>query len=110
MLQLVNFVVSCQRLNSAIIYDRDFSYNYFGFKVKSTLLLGLLGSMGMLVGSSGLGHRRGWDISGAVKMKGSCPVGEIVEFSCCWNILTVGLGFTTDHTDCCWMPLLKEIL
>jgi ribonucleoside-diphosphate reductase subunit M1 len=21
------------RLNSAIIYDRDFSYNYFGFKV-----------------------------------------------------------------------------
>ncbi|NXE00221.1 RIR1 reductase, partial [Chaetorhynchus papuensis] len=25
------------RLNSAIIYDRDFSYNYFGFKVKSTL-------------------------------------------------------------------------
>nr|XP_009943940.1 PREDICTED: ribonucleoside-diphosphate reductase large subunit [Opisthocomus hoazin] len=27
------------RLNSAIIYDRDFSYNYFGFKVKSTLLM-----------------------------------------------------------------------
>lgn len=23
-----------QRLNSAIIYDRDFSYNFFGFKVK----------------------------------------------------------------------------
>lgn len=22
-----------QRLNSAIIYDRDFSYNFFGFKV-----------------------------------------------------------------------------
>ena len=22
-----------QRLNSAIIYDRDFGYNYFGFKV-----------------------------------------------------------------------------
>lgn len=24
-----------QRLNSAIIYDRDFSYNFFGFKVIS---------------------------------------------------------------------------
>lgn len=24
-----------QRLNSAIIYDRDFSYNYFGFKVSN---------------------------------------------------------------------------
>lgn len=24
-----------QRLNSAIIYDRDFSYNFFGFKVNS---------------------------------------------------------------------------
>lgn len=24
-----------QRLNSAIIYDRDFSYNYFGFKVNN---------------------------------------------------------------------------
>lgn len=34
---LVNFVISCQRLNSAIIYDRDFSYNYFGFKVKGTV-------------------------------------------------------------------------
>ncbi|NWR24451.1 RIR1 reductase, partial [Emberiza fucata] len=56
------------RLNSAIIYDRDFSYNYFGFKVKSTLLLGLLGRVGMLVGSSGLGQRgaqEGWDTRGA---------------------------------------------
>lgn len=26
---------SPQRLNSAIIYDRDFSYNYFGFKVRT---------------------------------------------------------------------------
>ena len=25
--------LSLQRLNSAIIYDRDFGYNYFGFKV-----------------------------------------------------------------------------
>lgn len=24
---------NADRLNSAIIYDRDFSYNYFGFKV-----------------------------------------------------------------------------
>lgn len=24
------------RLNSAIIYDRDFSYNYFGFKVRKS--------------------------------------------------------------------------
>jgi ribonucleoside-diphosphate reductase subunit M1 len=22
-----------ERLNSAIVYDRDFNYNYFGFKV-----------------------------------------------------------------------------
>uniref|UniRef100_A0A8D2MLB4 Ribonucleoside-diphosphate reductase large subunit n=1 Tax=Zonotrichia albicollis TaxID=44394 RepID=A0A8D2MLB4_ZONAL len=36
------------RLNSAIIYDRDFSYNYFGFKVKSTLLLALLGRVASL--------------------------------------------------------------
>lgn len=48
LLHLVNFVISCQRLNSAIIYDRDFSYNYFGFKVKGTLLLPLLGRMGYL--------------------------------------------------------------
>lgn len=26
-------LVCQQRLNSAIIYDRDFSYNFFGFKV-----------------------------------------------------------------------------
>ena len=26
------------RLNSAIIYDRDYSYNYFGFKVSVILL------------------------------------------------------------------------
>lgn len=25
------------KLNSAIIYDRDFSYNYFGFKVCSSI-------------------------------------------------------------------------
>lgn len=24
---------NADRLNSAIIYDRDFNYNYFGFKV-----------------------------------------------------------------------------
>lgn len=29
------FVCFLQRLNSAIIYDRDFSYNFFGFKVMS---------------------------------------------------------------------------
>lgn len=28
-----NILYSLQRLNSAIIYDRDFSYNFFGFKV-----------------------------------------------------------------------------
>lgn len=28
---------NAERLNSAIIYDRDFSYNYFGFKVQCTL-------------------------------------------------------------------------
>lgn len=30
------YPVSCvpQRLNSSIIYDRDFSYNFFGFKVR----------------------------------------------------------------------------
>lgn len=27
------FFFCWQRLNSAIIYDRDFSYNFFGFKV-----------------------------------------------------------------------------
>lgn len=26
-----------ERLNSAIVYDRDFSYNYFGFKVSIDL-------------------------------------------------------------------------
>lgn len=26
---------NADKLNSAIIYDRDFSYNYFGFKVCS---------------------------------------------------------------------------
>jgi len=25
---------NADRLNSAIVYDRDFNYNYFGFKVK----------------------------------------------------------------------------
>lgn len=30
-----NMLFFLQRLNSAIIYDRDFSYNFFGFKVKS---------------------------------------------------------------------------
>lgn len=64
---LVNVVLSCQRLNSAIIYDRDFSYNYFGFKVKGTVLLALLGRLGMLVESSGLEHRRRWDIKGEDK-------------------------------------------
>ena len=29
------FISSFQKLNSAIIYDRDYSYNYFGFKVCS---------------------------------------------------------------------------
>lgn len=28
-----NILYSLQRLNSAIIFDRDFSYNFFGFKV-----------------------------------------------------------------------------
>ena len=28
-----------ERLNSAIIYDRDYNYNYFGFKVQSVLFL-----------------------------------------------------------------------
>jgi len=27
---------NADRLNSAIIYDRDYSYNYFGFKVSAT--------------------------------------------------------------------------
>ena len=27
---------NADRLNSAIIYDRDFAYNYFGFKVSLT--------------------------------------------------------------------------
>ena len=26
---------NADRLNSAIVYDRDFNYNYFGFKVRS---------------------------------------------------------------------------
>jgi len=26
-------VKNAERFNSAIIYDRDYSYNYFGFKV-----------------------------------------------------------------------------
>ena len=30
---------NADRLNSAIIYDRDFSYNYFGFKVFLITLL-----------------------------------------------------------------------
>jgi len=30
---------NAERLNSAIIYDRDFSYNYFGFKVSYNCLL-----------------------------------------------------------------------
>lgn len=30
---LLPFPLPLQRLNSAIIYDRDFGYNYFGFKV-----------------------------------------------------------------------------
>ena len=28
------------KLNSAIIYDRDFNFNYFGFKVLSIFILG----------------------------------------------------------------------
>lgn len=30
-------MANADRLNSAIIYDRDFNYNYFGFKVKIKL-------------------------------------------------------------------------
>jgi len=30
-------VKNAHRLNSAIIYDRDYSYNYFGFKVRSVI-------------------------------------------------------------------------
>lgn len=30
---ITSFILSLQRLNSAIIYDRDFSYHFFGFKV-----------------------------------------------------------------------------
>lgn len=30
---------NAERLNSAIIYDRDFAYNYFGFKVCLTVVL-----------------------------------------------------------------------
>jgi len=30
---------NADRLNSAIIYDRDYAYNYFGFKVPMTLLV-----------------------------------------------------------------------
>lgn len=29
---------NADRLNSSIIYDRDFSYNYFGFKVIYVML------------------------------------------------------------------------
>lgn len=29
---------NADKLNSAIIYDRDFSYNYFGFKVPCSIL------------------------------------------------------------------------
>ena len=29
---------NADKLNSAIIYDRDFSYNYFGFKVSPALV------------------------------------------------------------------------
>lgn len=32
-MSLHNVFYSMQRFNSAIIYDRDFSYNFFGFKV-----------------------------------------------------------------------------
>ena len=28
---------NADRLNSAIIYDRDYNYNYFGFKVLHTI-------------------------------------------------------------------------
>lgn len=34
----MNILYSMQRLNSAIIYDRDFSYNFFGFKVITNFL------------------------------------------------------------------------
>lgn len=37
-LYLTNYLFFTQRLNSAIIYDRDFSYNFFGFKVNIILL------------------------------------------------------------------------
>lgn len=30
-------MANADRLNSSIIYDRDFTYNYFGFKVSSGL-------------------------------------------------------------------------
>ena len=32
---LANTILNCslQKLNSAIVYDRDFQYQYFGFKV-----------------------------------------------------------------------------
>lgn len=30
---------NADKLNSAIIYDRDFNYNYFGFKVKKFIFL-----------------------------------------------------------------------
>jgi len=38
----VRFCYLFQRLNSAIIYDRDFSYQYFGFKVCVLAILHVL--------------------------------------------------------------------
>lgn len=74
-------VFSPQRLNSAIIYDRDFSYNYFGFKVKNVALdtencsfaiflgLSLLGRLVILQNhlDLGKGHWSRCDVSGFVR-------------------------------------------
>lgn len=85
---IVNVIFLCvfspQRLNSAIIYDRDFSYNYFGFKVKNVALdtencsfaiflgLSLLGRLVILQNhlDLGKGHWSRCDVSGFVRSEG----------------------------------------
>lgn len=41
--------LSTQRLNSAIIYDRDFSYQYFGFKTLERSYLLKINSKGIVL-------------------------------------------------------------
>lgn len=89
----VSFVISCQRLNSAIIYDRDFSYNYFGFKVKEHVVPGLLGRVGMLLESSGLGQRGAREEVG--HQWGSEDEGDLhraaAQWDKSWSFLVVGI-------------------